>query len=205
MTTASVAGTTGEDRSDYTAEESRAIRRRSLRLLGSLAAPVRWQLVLAGVVLVISTALRVAGPALIAVGLNEALPKVIDEGDWMPTIVIVAVYLVAGIGGAALIGWYAVVAARLTQAIMLDLRKRIFVHRPSTVTLADRVALLDEGRITAVGRHSDLLRQSAHYRHVISSLEEAERDGTDLRSDRPGAPPRESMADPEMTSEEVAR
>ena len=128
MTTASVAGTTGEDRSDYTAEESRAIRRRSLRLLGSLAAPVRWQLVLAGVVLVISTALRVAGPALIAVGLNEALPKVIDHGDRMPTIVIVAVYLVAGIGGAALIGWYAVVAARLTQAIMLDLRKRIFVH-----------------------------------------------------------------------------
>jgi ATP-binding cassette subfamily B protein len=38
------------------------------------------------------------------------------------------VYLVAGIGGAALIGWYAVVAARLTQAVMLDLRKRIFLH-----------------------------------------------------------------------------
>ena len=38
MTTASVAGTTGEDRSDYTRDESRAIRRRSLRLLGSLVA-----------------------------------------------------------------------------------------------------------------------------------------------------------------------
>ena len=46
----------------------------------------------------------------------------------MPTIMIVAVYLVSGVGGAALIGWYAVVAARLTQAVMLDLRKRIFVH-----------------------------------------------------------------------------
>ena len=41
MTTASVAGTTGEDRSDYTREESRAIRRRSLRLLGSLVSPLR--------------------------------------------------------------------------------------------------------------------------------------------------------------------
>ncbi|HOQ22523.1 ABC transporter ATP-binding protein [Microbacterium paulum] len=128
MTTASVAGTTGEDRSDYTRDESRAIRRRSLRLLGSLVAPLRWQLVLAGAVLVISTALRVAGPALIAYGLNTALPRVIDYGDWMPTIMIVAVYLVSGVGGAALIGWYAVVAARLTQAVMLDLRKRIFVH-----------------------------------------------------------------------------
>ena len=62
MTTASVAGTTGEDRSDYTRDESRAIRRRSLRLLGSLVAPLRWQLALAGAVLVVSTALRVAGP-----------------------------------------------------------------------------------------------------------------------------------------------
>src|SRR4029079_7779849 len=32
------------------------------------------------------------------------------------------------VGGAALIGWYVVVAARLTQTIMLDLRKRIFRH-----------------------------------------------------------------------------
>jgi len=128
MTTASVSGTTGEDRTDYTRDESRAIRRRSLRLLGSLVSPLRWQLALAGIVLVISTALRVAGPALIAYGINSALPQVIDYGNWTPTIMIVAVYLVAGIGGAALIGWYAVVAARLTQAVMLDLRKRIFVH-----------------------------------------------------------------------------
>ena len=40
--------------------------------------------------------------------------------------------------------------------------------------LADRVALLQDGRITAVGTHSDLLRRSDAYRHVISSLEEAE-------------------------------
>ena len=128
MSTATVAGTTGEDRSDYTREESRSIRRRSLRLLGSLVAPLRWQLALAALVLVISTALRVAGPALIAYGINTALPQVVSDANWMPTIMIVAVYLVAGIGGAALIGWYAVVAARLTQAVMLDLRKRIFLH-----------------------------------------------------------------------------
>ncbi len=128
MSTASVTGTSGEDRSDYTREESRAIRRRSLRLLGSLIAPVRWQLVLAAAVLVVSTALRVAGPALIGFGINNALPAVVEESNWMPTIVVVGVYLLSGIGGAALIGWYVVVAARLTQAVMLDLRKRIFLH-----------------------------------------------------------------------------
>ncbi|CAI9388795.1 ABC transporter ATP-binding protein [Microbacterium sp. T2.11-28] len=48
----------------------------------------------------------------------------------------------------------------------------VVAHRPSTVTLADRVALLEDGRITAVGTHSELLRTSEHYRHVISSLED---------------------------------
>ncbi|MDD7930565.1 ABC transporter ATP-binding protein [Microbacterium thalli] len=123
-----VTGTSGEDRSDYTRDESREIRRRSLRLLGSLVTPLRMQLALAAVVLVISTALRVAGPALVGWGIANALPAVQAEADWMPTILVVAVFLATGIGGAALIGWYAVVAARLTQAVMIDLRKRIFRH-----------------------------------------------------------------------------
>jgi ATP-binding cassette subfamily B protein len=48
----------------------------------------------------------------------------------------------------------------------------IVAHRPSTVMLADRVALLQDGRITAVGRHSELLASSEHYRFVLSSLED---------------------------------
>ena len=51
----------------------------------------------------------------------------------------------------------------------------VVAHRPSTVMLADRVALLEGGRVTAVGRHSDLLATSEHYRFVISSLEDEER------------------------------
>ncbi len=51
----------------------------------------------------------------------------------------------------------------------------IVAHRPSTVMLADRVALLEGGRITAVGRHSELLASSDHYRFVISSLEDEEK------------------------------
>jgi ATP-binding cassette subfamily B protein len=50
----------------------------------------------------------------------------------------------------------------------------IVAHRPSTVMLADRVALLQGGRITAVGKHSELLASSEHYRFVISSLEDEE-------------------------------
>jgi len=49
----------------------------------------------------------------------------------------------------------------------------IVAHRPSTVQLADKVALLQDGRITAVGKHSELLAANEHYRFVISSLDAA--------------------------------
>ena len=79
--------------------------------------------------LVVSTALRVAGPALIAYGINTALPgRASNAWTGCRRSASSSVYLLTGLGGAALIGWYVVVAARLTQAIMLDLRKRIFLH-----------------------------------------------------------------------------
>ena len=124
----SIAGTQGEDRSDYTRAESREIRQRSLRLLGSLIAPLRLRIVVAALVLVVSTALQVAGPILIGIALDRALPQLLQTADWMPAITVTVVYLVAGILGSALIGLYVVLAARITQAVLLDLRKRIFLH-----------------------------------------------------------------------------
>jgi ATP-binding cassette subfamily B protein len=52
----------------------------------------------------------------------------------------------------------------------------IVAHRPSTVSMADRVALLQEGRITAVGTHAELLAGNSHYRYVLASLTEEPRD-----------------------------
>ncbi len=47
----------------------------------------------------------------------------------------------------------------------------IVAHRPSTVMLADKVALLQDGKVTAFGTHSELLKSSEHYRYVISSFD----------------------------------
>ena len=52
----------------------------------------------------------------------------------------------------------------------------IVIHRPSTVALADRVALLSGGEIVAVGTHSELMATVPEYRAVLSAeadLEEA--------------------------------
>lgn len=57
------------------------------------------------------------------------------------------------------------------RVVLRETTALVVAHRPSTVMLADRVALLEAGRVTAVGTHSELLRESEHYRHVISSLE----------------------------------
>lgn len=63
------------------------------------------------------------------------------------------------------------VTARLRE-VLTGTTSLVVAHRPSTVALADRVAVLAHGRITAVGTHRELLAGDAHYRYVIASLEE---------------------------------
>ncbi|MFD4507724.1 ABC transporter ATP-binding protein [Streptomyces sp. NPDC058457] len=52
--------------------------------------------------------------------------------------------------------------------VLADTTALIVAHRPSTVLLADRVALLSGGRVTAVGTHHELLRTNAEYAHLMS-------------------------------------
>lgn len=60
------------------------------------------------------------------------------------------------------------------RRVMKGITTLVVAHRPSTVMLADRVALLDAGRVVAVGTHSELLRTNPRYRYVISSLDSEE-------------------------------
>ena len=50
----------------------------------------------------------------------------------------------------------------------------VVVHRPSTLALADRVALLEGGTITAVGTHRELLASVPAYRSILSQDAEEE-------------------------------
>jgi ATP-binding cassette, subfamily B, bacterial len=53
----------------------------------------------------------------------------------------------------------------------------VVAHRPSTVQLADRVALLDGGIIAAIGTHQELLATNPRYRELMSADEMDRSDG----------------------------
>lgn len=69
-----------------------------------------------------------------------------------------------------------------TEALVEDALRRVLAgttalvvaHRPSTVLLADRVALLDGGTISAIGTHSELLATVPRYRDLLASESEFE-------------------------------
>jgi len=59
--------------------------------------------------------------------------------------------------------------------VLRDTTGLLVVHRPSTVALADRAALLHGGELVALGTHSELMRTVPAYAAVLSASPEAER------------------------------
>ncbi len=57
------------------------------------------------------------------------------------------------------------------RSVLTDATALVVAHRPSTVQLADRVAMLADGRIAAVGSHSELLATNERYRALLSTMD----------------------------------
>ena len=79
--------------------------------------------------------------------------------------------------------------ARVTEALrglLAETTALVVAHRPSTVTLADRVALLRDGVITATGTHAHLLATQPRYRDLMSGSGEPGGPG-ELGEPEPGA------------------
>ncbi|WP_425583800.1 ABC transporter transmembrane domain-containing protein, partial [Streptomyces rectiviolaceus] len=86
----------------------------------------------------------------------------------------------------------ALVEAALRR-VLKDTTALVVAHRPSTVLLADRVALLSNGRITAVGTHQELLRGNTEYAWLMSGAGVApatgEADRASAAAEADGPPP----------------
>ncbi|MFF7811564.1 ABC transporter ATP-binding protein [Streptomyces sp. NPDC007945] len=61
------------------------------------------------------------------------------------------------------------------REVLKETTALVVAHRPSTVMLADRVALLSGGRVAAVGTHQELLRSSGEYAWLMAGEGDGER------------------------------
>lgn len=120
-------GTANEDNAHLSKSDSKAVRRRSLALLASLIRPVRLRFWLTIATVVLSQAARVSGPALIAFGIDHALPA-LQSGNNLPLVLTGVAYLAAAVAAAGLTALYVTSTAKLSQAMLLDLRLRVFRH-----------------------------------------------------------------------------
>ncbi len=70
---------------------------------------------------------------------------------------------------------------RNLEALMVGRTTLIVAHRLSTISLADRVVLMDGGRIVADGTHQELIQQVPLYSEVLAQAEEFETGNADER------------------------
>jgi len=122
----SVTGVNGEERNDFTRAENKRLRARSARLAGELVRPVRWPIAGSGILIVLGTLCSVAGPALIALGIDQALPALTNSGDWTPVLLIAGAYAATGLLGGLFRSGYFRNSARISQRVIYHLRVRLF-------------------------------------------------------------------------------
>lgn len=56
------------------------------------------------------------------------------------------------------------------RSVMKGRTTIVIAHRPGTIALADKVVLVDDGRVAAEGRHDDLVATNERYREVLASM-----------------------------------
>ena len=123
----SMHGVQNEEKIHLNKEEQKRIRQRSLKLLGEIVKPVKARLFISLALVITSQALRVAGPWIIALILDRALPDAL-QGNFNTLYWMVGLYFVTSIISGVTIAFFMRFAARVNQDIMFGLRRRLFRH-----------------------------------------------------------------------------
>ncbi|MGV8846820.1 ABC transporter ATP-binding protein [Tessaracoccus sp.] len=123
----SVRGIQGEDSQTLSRGQNKILQRRSMRLLGSLLYPERWRVAEVAASTVVGTSALVAVPALVGMGVDAGFAA-LDGKSWTPFITIAALTLVCAVVAGLLEGHAKAVTPRFAQALVLELRRRLFAH-----------------------------------------------------------------------------
>lgn len=106
---------------------SKEERRASLRLLGTLLKPYTWQLVGLSAIVVLAQLASVAGPAIIAWGIDNGIPALL-EGNATPAVAASVAHIAAALIGGGLMYVFTRWNMTIGQNMLFGLRKRLFLH-----------------------------------------------------------------------------
>jgi len=74
------------------------------------------------------------------------------------------------------------VVTEALRRVLASVTGVVVANRASTVLLADRVALLEDGTITRVGTHAELLADAPQYRYLLAADDDLD-DGSERSCD----------------------
>ena len=120
-------GITAEEVDELPERASLMLRARSRRLLGSLIRPYRRALWTVVAIVLVQNVAYMAGPWLVGVGIDRAIPA-LNRGDWLPLTLVVGALLTCAVLDTVLRTVFLMRTGRIGQAVLFDLRRRIFDH-----------------------------------------------------------------------------
>ena len=121
-------GVAAEKADELSAPIEALLRKRSRRLLGDLLRPHRRAVALTAAAIVVASLASLAGPWLIGVAIDNGIPPLVKSGDPVPLLRIAAVFAATVLVQAAATRTFVMLTGRFGQAVVLELRRRLFAH-----------------------------------------------------------------------------
>jgi ATP-binding cassette subfamily B protein len=121
-------GIGAEEVEEVTASLSALLRRRARHLLGDLMRPYRREISVSMLLITIANSAALAGPWLVGVAIDRAIPPLLHSNDAAPLAVLVAAFFAAITVQATATRAFIVVIGRFGEGIVRELRRRLFAH-----------------------------------------------------------------------------
>jgi ABC-type multidrug transport system fused ATPase/permease subunit len=123
-------GVKAEEEEEVTGGLAGLLRTRSRALLGDLLRPHRRAVLIASLLIAVSTAAQLAVPWLIQLGIDHGIPPLLKggSGSVRPLVAVVLGVLIATVVAAVTFNAFLLLLGRVGQEIVLDVRERLFLH-----------------------------------------------------------------------------